>query len=501
MSRYLLAVDQGTTGTTAVVVAEDGRIVGAGYQEVAAHYPQPGWVEQDPEDLWTSSVGTAAQAIADAGVARSDIAGLGITNQRETTVCWDRRTGEPVAPAIVWQDRRTAALARRLGADGGEELIRRRTGLLPDAYFSGTKMRWLLDTVDGLRDRAERGEVVFGTVDSWLVWRLTHGATVATDVTNASRTLLMDLRTLDWDDELLALVGVPRAALPDIRPSSCVFGETVPATFGDLEVPIAGILGDQQAALFAQACFEPGQVKNTYGTGSFMLMNTGTTAFTEHGSLLTTVAVGFADEPAEYALEGSVLVTGSAVQWLRDELHVVDEAAQTEALAASVSSTGDVFFVPALAGLGAPYWDPYARGTIVGISRGTTGAHLARATLESIAFQSADVLGALQAESCVEVTELRADGGAASNGWLMQFQADVIGIPVDVPESVQTTSLGSAYLAGLTTGVWSDREELQRRRRTARRYEPAMSADERGTRLERWHDAVDRSRGWARDEP
>jgi glycerol kinase len=498
--QFLIAVDQGTTGTTAVVVAEDGRIVGSGYQEVPARYPQPGWVEQDPEDLWRSSVDTATRAVADAGVARSDIAGLGITNQRETTVCWDRRTGEPVAPAIVWQDRRTAALARRLGSGGGEELIRRRTGLLPDAYFAGTKMRWLLDTVDGLRARAERGEVVFGTVDSWLVWRLTHGATVATDVTNASRTLLMDLRTLDWDDELLELVGVPRAALPDIRPSSCIFGETVPATFAGLELPIAGILGDQQAALFAQACFEPGQVKNTYGTGSFMLMNTGTTPFTDQHALLTTVAVGFADEPAEYALEGSVLVTGSAVQWLRDELHVIDSAAETEAMAASVTDTGDVFFVPALAGLGAPYWDPYARGTIVGISRGTTGAHLARATLESIAFQSADVLGVLQAESGVEVTELRADGGGASNGWLMQFQADVIGIPVDVPESVQTTSLGSAYLAGLTTGVWSDREELQRRRRTARRYEPTMSRDERDSRLDRWHDAVDRSRGWARDE-
>ncbi len=501
MSRFVLAVDQGTTGTTAVVVAEDGRIVGTAYQEVRASYPRPGWVEQDPEDLWRSCVDTAAQAVADAGVPRSAIAGLGITNQRETTVCWDRRTGEPVAPAIVWQDRRTAALARQLGSAGGEELIRSRSGLLPDAYFAGTKMRWLLDTVDGLRGRAEHGEVVFGTVDSWLVWRLTHGATVATDVTNASRTLLMDLRTLDWDDELLELVGVPRAALPDIRPSSCVFGETVPSTFGDLEVPIAGILGDQQAALFAQACFEPGQVKNTYGTGSFMLMNTGTTPFTGQHALLTTVAVGFVDEPAEYALEGSVLVTGSAVQWLRDELHVIDDAAETEGLATSVDSTGDVFFVPALAGLGAPYWDPYARGTIVGISRGTTGAHLARATLESIAFQSADVLGVLQAESGVEVTELRADGGAAANGWLMQFQADVIGIPVDVPESVQTTSLGSAYLAGLTTGVWSDRDELQRRRRTARRYEPAMSVDERASRLDRWHDAVDRSRGWARDEP
>jgi glycerol kinase len=497
MAAFLLAIDQGTTGTTAVVVGEDGRIAGRGYAEFAQHYPQSGWVEHDPEDLWRSSVDVAGQAIADAGVSAGDLAGLGITNQRETTLCWDRVTGRPVAPAIVWQDRRTAGIARRLAENGGEDLIRRKTGLLPDAYFAGTKMRWLLDNVDSLRGRAESGEVCFGTVDSWLVWRLTGGEVFSTDVTNASRTLLMDLESLAWDGELLDHVGVPEAALPTIAPSAGIVGETRPDDFHGLRLPIAGILGDQQAALFAQACFEPGQVKNTYGTGSFLLMNTGTTPFTEQRRLLTTVAVGFADQPTEYALEGSILVTGSAVQWLRDELGIIEAAAETEALARSVDSTDDLWFVPALTGLGAPYWDPDARGTILGISRGSSRAHIVRATLESIAYQSADVVAAFVEESGQPVDELRADGGAAANGWLMQFQADVLGIPVDVPESIETTSLGSAYLAGLVTGVWSDRDELQRRRRTARRYEPAMSDDERSTRLERWGQAVARSRSWA----
>jgi glycerol kinase len=497
MAAFLLAIDQGTTGTTAIVVGEDGRIAGRGYAEFAQHYPRSGWVEHDPEDLWRSSVEVVGRAIADAGIAGNDLAGLGITNQRETTVCWDRTTGEPLVPAIVWQDRRTAAIARRLGEAGGEELIRRKTGLLPDAYFAGTKMRWLLDNVDGLRARAEAGEVGFGTVDSWLVWRLTGGEVFATDVTNASRTLLMDLESLAWDDELLAHVGVPAAALPTIEPSAYVFGETRPDEFHGLSLPIAGILGDQQSALFAQACFEPGQVKNTYGTGSFLLMNTGTTPFTEQRRLLTTVAVGFANSPTEYALEGSILVTGSAVQWLRDELGIIGAAAETEQLARSVDGTDDLWFVPALTGLGAPYWDPDARGMIIGISRGSSKAHLARATLESIAYQSADVVAALVEESGQQVGELRADGGAAANNWLMQFQADILGVGVDVPESVETTSLGSAYLAGLVTGVWSDRDELQRRRRTARRFEPAMGSDERATRLGRWHAAVDRARGWA----
>jgi glycerol kinase len=355
----------------------------------------------------------------------------------------------------------------------------------------------LLEHVDGLRERAEAGEVAFGTVDSWLLWRLTGGEVFATDVTNASRTLLMDLETLSWDDELLAHVGVPAAALPSIEASGHVFGETRPELFGGLTLPIAGVLGDQQAALFAQACFEPGQVKNTYGTGSFVLMNTGTRPFTEQRRLLTTVAVGLSGHPTEYALEGSSLATGSAVQWLRDGLGIIDRAEQTEALAGSVESTDDLWFVPALTGLGAPYWDPDARGMIIGISRGTSRAHLVRATLESIAYQSVDVLAALIEESGQQVDELRADGGAAANGWLMQFQADVAGVPVDVPESVETTSLGSAYLAGLVTGLWPDRDELQHRRRTARRYEPRMGADERASRLERWHQAVERARRWA----
>jgi glycerol kinase len=497
---FVVAIDQGTTGSTAVVVGEDGRIAGRGYQEFPQHYPRSGWVEQDPDDLWRSSVEVAGRAIEDAGVPAGDLAGLGITNQRETTVCWDRATGEPVTNAIVWQDRRTAALARHLGEGTGEDLIRRKTGLLPDAYFAGTKMRWMLDNLGGLRERAEAGEVAFGTVDSWLLWRLTGGAVFATDVTNASRTLLMDLESLAWDDELLALLRVPKAALPEILPSAHVYGETRPDIFHGLALPIAGVLGDQQSALFAQACFEPGQVKNTYGTGSFMLMNTGTDRLTRQRKLLTTVAVGFSDRPTEYALEGSVLVTGAAVQWLRDELGIIEQAADTEELARSVESTDDVWFVPALTGLGAPHWDPHARGAIVGISRGTSRAHVARATLESIAYQSADVANAIVEESGKQIMELRADGGGAANSWLMQYQADVLGVAVDIPESVETTSLGSAYLAGLVTGVWSDRDELQRRRRTARRYEPRMSADQRQALLARWHQAVDRARGWARDD-
>ncbi len=500
MASFILAIDQGTTGTTAVVVGEDGRIAGHGYQEFTQHYPKSGWVEHDPNDLWESSVAVVAEAIDDADVSGADLKGLGITNQRETTLCWDRSSGEPVGPAIVWQDRRTAGLAKKLGEDGGTDLIRTRTGLLPDAYFSGTKMRWMLDHVDGLRKRAEAGEVAFGTVDTWLVWKLTGGEVHATDVTNASRTLLMDLETLDWDDELCELLGVPRAALPTIEASSHIFGETHPDLFNGLTLPIAGILGDQQSALFAQACFEPGQVKNTYGTGSFVLMNTGTEPFTKQHKLLTTVAVGFEEQDTEYALEGSILVTGSAVQWLRDELGIIKDAAETEELARSIDSTDDLYFVPALTGLGAPHWDPYARGMMIGISRGTTKAQIVRATLESIAYQSADVVTALNEESGQQVGELRADGGAASNAWLMQFQADILGVPVDVPESIETTSLGSAYLAGLKTDVWSDRDELQRRRRTAQRYEPAMSEDERTALLDRWHDAVERSCGWAREE-
>jgi glycerol kinase len=497
---FVLAIDQGTTGTTSVVVGEDGRIAGHGYQEFAQHYPRSGWVEHDPMDLWRTSVETTAQALDDAGIVTSDVVALGITNQRETTICWDRSTGEPVAPAIVWQDRRTASLARRLGEQGGGDLIRSRTGLLPDAYFSGTKMRWLLDNVDDLRPRAEAGEVAFGTVDSWLVWQLTEGQAHKTDATNASRTLLMDLATRQWDDELCDLIGVPAAALPSIQASAHDYGVTHGNVFNGLEVPIAGILGDQQAALFAQACFEPGQVKNTYGTGSFVLMNTGSEPFTRQRTLLATVAAGFEDQDTEYALEGSILVTGSAVQWLRDQLGVIETAAQTEELARSVDGTDDLYFVPALTGLGAPHWDPYARGLLIGISRGSSRAQVVRAVLESIAYQSADVVTAMAEESGQRIQELRADGGAAANSWLMQFQADVLGIPVDVPESVETTSLGSAYLAGLKSGLWSDRDELQRRRRTARRYEPRMSEDERRSLIDRWHDAVHRSRGWARED-
>ncbi|MCU4184327.1 glycerol kinase GlpK [Acidiferrimicrobium sp. IK] len=493
---HLLAIDQGTTGSTALVLDGDARIVGRGYAEFPQHYPQPGWVEHDPDDLYDVSMEVATSALADAGLRAGDVAGLGITNQRETTVVWDRATGRPLAPAIVWQDRRTAAMCAELRAQGLEGLVRERTGLVIDAYFSGTKLAWLLENVDGLRRRAEAGEVAFGTVDAWLLYRLTGGSVHATDVTNASRTMLFDLRRLEWDDELLAHLRIPRQVLPEVHPSAAVHGTTVPAALGG-EIPVAALLGDQQAALFAQACFAPGQTKNTYGTGSFVLMHAGGQPFVEQERMLSTVAATLEGAPAEYALEGSIFVTGSAVQWMRDELGIITSAAETEAIARSVPDTGDVWFVPALAGLGAPYWDPYARGMLIGITRGTSKAHIVRAVLESIAFSTRDVLDAMQADTGIRIDELRADGGAVANRFLMQHQADVLGIPVDVPAQTESTSLGSGLLAGLTTGVWGSLEELAGVRTTAARYEPAMSADERDGRYARWSQAVARARDWA----
>jgi glycerol kinase len=495
--QLVLALDQGTTGSTAVVVDEPGLVVGRATVEFAQHYPRPGWVEHDPDDLWRSCVTAAGRALEDAGRRPADLAAVGVTNQRETIVVWERSTGRPVAPAIVWQDRRTAERCARLRADGYTEWIRARTGLVPDPYFSATKLAWLLDAVPDGRRRAGRGELAAGTVDSWLLWVLTGGAVHATDVTNASRTLLMDLRETRWDPELAALLAVPPEVLPTITPSGQPFGVTRPEVFLDARLPVTAVLGDQQAALFAQACFHPGQAKNTYGTGSFVLMNTGADGLTGQRSLLATVAVGVAGQPVEYALEGPIFVTGSAVQWLRDGLGVIRDATETAELAASLSGNDDVYFVPALTGLGAPHWDPYARGAIVGLTRGTTAAHLARAALESMAYQTADVVRAMRAESGRVLDELRADGGAARNPWLMQFQADVLGVPVDVPVEVETTALGSAYLAGLVAGVWADRDELQRRRRTARRYAPQMPAEVGAALLGRWAEAVARARGWA----
>jgi glycerol kinase len=498
--RHVLAIDQGTTGTKAVVVSGDGQVIGQASAEFRQYYPRPGWVEHDPEEIWRSVTGTAEQALRDARVRPEELAGIGITNQRETTVAWEGATGRPVHRAIVWQDRRTAGMCRRLEESGAAQAFRDRTGLLIDAYFSGTKIAWLLDQVDDLRKRAGAGEIKMGTIDSWLVHKLTGGRLHITDCTNASRTLLMNLADVSWDDELLGLLNVPREVLPEIRPSSQVYGETDRDAFLGAAVPVAGILGDQQAALFAQACFEPGQAKNTYGTGSFVLENTGREPRLGSEKLIATVACGIEGQPVEYALEGSIFVTGAAVQWLRDDLGIIEAAADTEALAASLDGNDDVWFVPALTGLGAPHWDPQARGTVLGLTRGTTKAHLARAVLESEAYQTRDVIDAMCAESGEQITELRADGGAAVNEWLMQFQADILGIPVDVPTVTETTSLGSAYVAGLATGVFADRAELQRTRRTRRRYEPRMSADQRDDLQARWREAVARAGRWAREE-
>jgi glycerol kinase len=482
----ILAIDQGTTGTTCLVFDREGRIAGRAYSEFQQHFPRPGWVEHDANDIWNVTRRVASEALGNAGVSGRDLAGIGITNQRETVVAWDPETGDPVHRALVWQDRRTAARCDELREAGHTDLVRERTGLVIDPYFSGTKIEWLIRNVDAAKD------AVFGTIDSWLVFKLT-GRHVC-DFSNASRTMLFDIRGLRWDPELCELLGIEESSLPKPVPSAQVYGRT--SVFG-CDVPVAGIAGDQQAALFGQACHDPGTAKNTYGTGSFVLLNTGTVAPDPEEGLLATVAWGLGGETV-YALEASVFVTGAAVQWLRDGLGVISEAAETEALAASLDSNEDVYFVPALTGLGSPHWDPYARGTIVGLTRGSGRAHLARAALESIAFQTVDAVRAQENASGERLEELKADGGAVANGWLMQFQADVLGVPVVVPEISETTALGSAYLAGIATALW-DREEVQAMWREERRYEPRMSDDERDGLVARWREAVDRARGWSRE--
>ncbi len=493
--RYVLALDQGTTGSTALVVDLDGRVLARGYAELPQHYPQPGWVEHDPEEIWSTVERSARAALAEARAAGGEIAAVGITNQRETTIVWERATGAPIHRAIVWQCRRTAPLCDRLRADGAEGTVRRITGLVIDAYFSGTKIRWLLDEVPEARRRAERGELAFGTVDSWLVWKLTGGRVHATDATNASRTLCLDLRTGDWSDEMLRILGVPRAVLPAVAPSSGVFGETTDLGWLPRGVAIAGIAGDQQAALFGQACLAPGAAKNTYGTGCFMLLNTGAEPVASSHGLVTTIAwrIGGA---TTYALEGSVFIAGAAIQWLRDGLGLIRSAAESQALAESVPDTGGVHFVPAFVGLGAPYWDMYARGTIVGLTRGTTGAHLARAALEAIAFQSRDVLEAMAADAGIAVRELRVDGGAAANDFLCQFQADVLRVAVLRPRVIETTALGAAYLAGLGAGVWHSLDDVERRWTLERRFEPRWDEATRAARYDGWRRAVERARAW-----
>jgi glycerol kinase len=495
---YILALDQGTTSSRAMVFDHDGVIRAVAQKEFTQIFPTAGWVEHDPREIWASQIGVAVEALGRAQVRPNQLAAIGITNQRETTIVWDRETGEPVYNAIVWQDRRTADYCQRLKAQGAGEMIQAKTGLLIDAYFSASKIRWILDNVPGAKARADAGTLAFGTVDSWLVWKLSDRARHITDVSNASRTLLFNIHTLQWDQELLTLFGVPASMLPEVRSSSDVYGN-VSNSLGIDGVPIAGIAGDQQAALFGQMCLQPGMSKNTYGTGCFLLQNIGTTPTRSKQQLVTTVAWQIGGR-TEYALEGSVFIGGAVVQWIRDGLGLIRTAAEIEPLAASVSDNGGVYLVPAFAGLGAPHWDPYARGTIVGITRGTSSGHIARAALESIAYQVADLLDAMAADAGIPLKELRVDGGAASNNMLMQFQADLLGVPVVRPAVTETTALGAAYLAGLGVGYWKSVDEVSGQWKVDRRFEPSMPRATATALRERWTEALVRSKGWERRE-
>src|SRR5947207_555801 len=490
--KYILALDQGTTSSRAIVFDHAGSIVAVAQKEFRQIFPQPGWVEHDPRDIWSTQAGVAAEALTKANVRAADIAAIGITNQRETTVVWDRATGAPICNAIVWQDRRTAGICDRLRARKLDRVIRRKTGLVIDAYFSGTKVQWILEHVKGAKAKAKAGELAFGTVDSWLIWNLTGGTVHVTDVSNASRTMLFDIKRGDWDDELLKIFGIPRSMLPDVRSSSEVYAET--GVLG-APIPIAGIAGDQQAALFGQACTKPGMVKNTYGTGCFMLMNTGTRPIPSKNNLLTTVAWRIGNR-TEYALEGSIFIAGAVVQWLRDGLEFFRTSPEVEALAAGVTDTGGVYLVPAFAGLGAPHWDQYARGTIVGLTRGTTKAHIARAALEGIALQVMDVLKAMEADAGIKLKELRVDGGASANDLLMQLQADLLNVPVVRPKVSETTALGAAYLAGLAVGYWKSQADIARQWRADKRFTPAMKPAARKAIAQGWGRALDRAKGW-----
>ena len=497
MGKYILALDQGTTSSRAILFDREQNILGVAQKELTQFYPQEGWVEQDAMEIWSTQYGVMMEAIARSGVEPSEIAAIGITNQRETTILWDRATGRPLHNAIVWQCRRTAELVDQLRSDGLEGHIRAVTGLLPDAYFSATKLKWLLDHVEGAREKAARGEVLFGTVDSWLVWKLTGGAVHVTDVTNASRTMLFDIHRLDWDDTLLEALDIPRSVLPEVRSSSEIYGYT---DIQGVRIPIAGMAGDQQAALFGQGCFSPGDAKNTYGTGCFLLMNTGNTPCESRNGLLTTIAVGL-NGKVEYALEGSVFVGGAVIQWLRDELRFFPDSRDAEYYARKAPDNGGVYLVPAFTGLGAPYWDMYARGMLIGLTRGTRREHITRAAQESIAYQVADLARAMEADTGVPLTSLKADGGASRDGFLMQFQADILGRAVLRPAIRETTALGAAYLAGLAAGVWESREELSRLWRCDTTFSPAMDARHRERLLADWHRAVERCRGWARENP
>lgn len=493
--RYILALDQGTTSSRAIIFDHDGRVVAQRNKEFRQVYPKPGWVEHDPEEIWTSQIEVAREVLQVAGVSASDTEAIGITNQRETTLVWERATGRPVCNAIVWQDRRTSGLCDLLKRRGLESSIREKTGLVIDPYFSGTKVKWVLDNIPGAAERAQNGELLFGTVDSFLIWRMTGGAEHVTDCSNASRTLLYNIHTLDWDDDLPGELGIPSSMLPQVRQSSEVYGHTTAGLFG-AAIPIAGAAGDQQAATFGQACFRPGMVKNTYGTGCFMLTNTGDKPVASKHGLLTTIGWGL-NGKVTYCLEGSVFIAGAAVQYLRDGLKIIESAGETEALAGSVASTGGVYFVPAFAGLGAPYWDPYARGAIMGLTGGSGRAEIVRATLEAVAYQTRDVVTAMSADMGQAVSELRVDGGMVGNNFLMQFQADILDVPIVRPVVSETTALGAAYLAGLATGFWESQEEIARNWSIERTFTPGMEEQERQRLYSGWQAAVERVRGWA----
>ncbi len=494
MKKYILALDQGTTSSRAILFDTEQNIVGVSQREFTQYFPQNGWVEHDAMEIWETQRAVMERVVADARIDPRDIAAIGITNQRETTVLWDRKTGKPVSRAIVWQCRRTADIVETLVSDGLEPHIRAVTGLVPDAYFSGTKIKWILDNVPGVRERAERGEILFGTVDTWLLWNLTGGAVHATDVTNASRTMLFDIHKLRWDDTLLRALDIPRSVLPEVRMSSEVYGY---AQLGGVKIPVAGMAGDQQAALFGQGCFDAGEAKNTYGTGCFLLMNTGGTPFESKNGLVTTVAAGLPGR-VTYALEGSVFVGGAVIQWLRDELRVLTEAREAETLAVSVPDNGGVYLVPAFTGLGAPHWDMYARGAIVGLTRATTREHIVRAAQESIAYQVAELVEAMEADAGIRMDSLRADGGASRDKFLMQFQSDIIAKPVRRPVIRETTALGAAYLAGLAVGIWNSTGELKSLWRMDAEFTPDLAEAERQRLLSDWRRAVDRAKGWAK---
>ena len=497
MKKYILSLDQGTTSSRAILFDKNGCIISMAQKEFTQIFPKEGWVEHDPMTIWSTQISVATEALLKIGEGWESIAGIGITNQRETTIVWDRKSGAPIYNAIVWQCRRTAEVTERLEKEGYSERIRKKTGLLPDPYFSATKIQWILDNVEGARERAEAGELCFGTVDTWLLWNLTGGKSFATDYSNASRTMLFNIHTLTWDEDLLALFNIPRCMLPEVRPSSYIFGHTDPKLLG-ASLPIGGIAGDQQAALFGQCCFEKGDVKNTYGTGGFLLMNTGNVPYSCDNGLLTTIAWGLNGE-VTYALEGSVFTCGAAIQWLRDGLKILDSAQDSEYYASKVEDTGGVFVVPAFTGLGAPHWDPYARGLIIGISRATTKNHIIRATVESLAYQTADVVAMMEEATGLRVPSLKVDGGACKNNLLLSFQADLLGIPVERPASVESTALGAAYLCGLAVGLYNSLDEIRKNRAIERVFETDKDSIFREAQMKKWRRAVERSLGWAEE--